>query len=116
MLSHMSTPVNLRNSRVCVTKCGFQHLQTPPTLFKHNLTSVGAFDQEGQKVQVGASLKNAHNVIYTLYKHGVVAGQARDSDWNACSLAFLVCHHIFYCVCYSSVRMSQGLILLTSQE
>ena len=116
MLSHVSTPANLRNSRVCVAKRGFQHLQTPPTLFKHNLTSVGAFDQEGQKVQVGAGLENAHDVIYTSYKHGVVAGRARDSGWNACSPAFLVCHHVFYHVCYSSVRMSQGLILLTSRE
>jgi len=116
MLLHMSTCANLRNSRVCVAKCGFQHLQTPPTLFKHNLASVGAFDQEGQKVQVGASLKNTHNVIYTLYKHAVVAEQAGDSGWNACSLALLVCHHVFYHVCYSSVRTSQGLILLTSRE
>ena len=64
------------------------------THFEHDLGNVGMRGLEGQKLQVCASLENAHDdVIRTSCKHAVVAERAGDSGWIACSPACLVYFH-----------------------
>lgn len=81
-----------------------------PLLFKRDSAGVRAFCFEGQTVQVGSNLENAHDgVIRDLYKHAVAAERAGDLGWNAGSLACLVCHRVSHHIYYSFVGMPQGL-------
>jgi len=85
-----------------------------PEFTDHHLTDsptdADAFDFEGQTVQLGASLKNAHNgVIRDSYGHATVAERAGDSGWNACPPACLVCRLVSHHIYYLSVGRPQGL-------
>ena len=69
-----------------------------------------AFDFEGQTVQLGTSLENAHDgMICDLYGHVTVAEWAGDLGWNACPPACLVCRLVSHHIYYSSVGRPQGL-------
>jgi len=69
-----------------------------------SLAGVGAFDFEGQTVQVSTSLENTQDgVIHDSYGHATVTKQAGSSGWNArwpvCLVCRLVSHHIYYLLC-----------------